>query len=134
MRAMTSLVVAVTVLTPLAGGKEKEGPDQASLAKAFREADAVFTAKVKEVNPQGMTNSIPATVFGTVTFKDVKPVRGAAPEGLTFSYSYREGASKHLNLAATVPVVVATRQKAVTVIVPATEANLALAAKGAKQK
>ena len=129
MRAMLSAVPAVALLASLAGGQEREAPGPAALAKAFREADAVFTATVGKVRPLGMTDSIPASLFGQVTFKNIKPLRGAAPASPTFSYSYREGATEQMDLMAAGTVVVAARQKGVSVVVPATEANLALARK-----
>jgi hypothetical protein len=131
MRQLMSLVLALAFVSPLALADDKDGPDEATLTKAFKDADVIFTAKVGKVDAQGMTNSIPASIFGKVTFKDVKALYGDAPETPTFSYSYREG-SKQVVLSATDTVVVAVRQKAVTVVMPATEANLALATKARK--
>jgi hypothetical protein len=113
----------------LAWSDDKDA-EQAALAKAFKDADLVFTAKVGKIDELGSTNSIPPSVFGKVTFKDVKALRGEAPESPTFNYSRREG-SKQIVLESKDTVVVAIRQKGVTVVVPATEANLALA-KGEK--
>ena len=108
-----------------------------ALAKALKEADVVFTGKIGKVNPLGQTNSIPPSTFGNVTFKDTKALRGKVPEGTTFAYSYKEDFTKNLDLTAAGAVLVAAKGKGVSVIVPATEANLALAKKvleAAKEK
>jgi hypothetical protein len=98
------------------------------LAKSLKEADLVFTGKIGKVNPLGQTSSIPPSTFGNITFKEPKALRGALPQAMTFSYSFREG-RKNFDLEATGQVIVAVKQKGVLVIVPATEANLALARK-----
>src|SRR5207248_752795 len=103
---------------------EKPAPE---LARAFKEADLVFTARVAKVTPVGRTNSIPPSTFGNVTFKDVNDLRGKTPEPATFSYTYKEGTTKHLDLKSEGLMVVAVKGKAVSAAVPATEANLALA-------
>ena len=38
---------------------------------------------------------------GNISFKDTKSLRGKVPESATFSYSFREGTTKNLDLAAT---------------------------------
>ncbi len=121
---MKLAAVVVFVLAPFAMAQDKD-----ALTKSLKEADVVFTGKIGKVNPLGQTNSIPPSTFGNVTFKDTKALRGTVPGGATFSYSYREGATKNLELMAEGMVLVAVKQKGVTVIVPATEANLALAKK-----
>jgi hypothetical protein len=78
------------------------------------------------VAPLGRTNSIPPSIFGNVTFKDVQALRGKPPEPATFSYSHKEGTTKHLDLKSEGLMVVAVKGQAVTAVVPATEANLAL--------
>jgi len=103
--------------------------DQAVLTKVLKEADVVFTGKVGKVNPLGQTNSIPPSTFGNVSFKEPKALRGKVPEAATFSYSFREGTTKNLDLEARGLVLVAIKGKGVSAIVPATEANLALARK-----
>jgi hypothetical protein len=127
-----ALLLGLPLLAPDAGGQEKQDKDNAGLGKAFQEADAVFTAEVGEIKPLSRTNSIPPSIRGDITFKDVKSLRGT-PEGRKFAYTYRKGSTKNLDLAAKGRVVVAVRHKAVTVLVPATDANLALA-KAAKSK
>lgn len=114
----------------------EEKADEA-LAKALKEADVVFTGKMGKVNPLGQTNSIPPSTFGEITFKEAKALRGTVPEPAKFSYSFREGTTKNLDLKAEGDVLVAVKGKGVTVVVPATEGNLALAKKaveGAKEK
>jgi hypothetical protein len=110
-----------------------EGKEDEALGRAFKEADVVFTAKVGKVSPLGMTNSIPASVFGEVTFKEAKALRGAVPEAAKFSYSCREGAS-NMDLKAEGPVLVAVKGKGVTAVVPATEDNVAFARKAMQEK
>src|SRR4051794_1735996 len=65
-----------------AGDEDK--PDaakaEADLVKTLKAADAVFTAKVGKVEALGQTNSIPASVFGKVTFKDMAALSGALPK------------------------------------------------------
>ena len=107
---------------------DKDTPD-ADLTKAFKDAEVVFTGKLSKVQPRARTNSIPPSILGNVTFKEVKTLRGVAPADSTFSYSYREGVTKNLDLKLDVPVVVAVKGKGAYVIVPATETNLALAMK-----
>jgi hypothetical protein len=126
-------LIALTLLVPLAGGQEKESPDKAALAKAVQDADAVFTATIEKVKPISQTNSIPPSIRGEVTFKDVKPLRGKA-EGETFAYTFKKGTTKNLELDAKGQVLVAIKQKAAMVIVPATEANLGLVKKEGGEK
>jgi hypothetical protein len=112
------------MLQPCSTGQEK---GQDALAKSLKEADLVFTGKIGKINPLGQTNSIPPSTFGNITFKDTKTLRGTVPSAATFSYSFREGTTKNLDLEATGQVLVAVKQKGVSVIVPAREANLAVA-------
>jgi hypothetical protein len=58
-----------------------------------------------------------------------QPLRGTPPAVSAFSYSYRKGLTKNLDLRPDAQVVVAVKGKRVSVIVPATEANLVLAKK-----
>ena len=107
-----------------------------ALAKSLKDADAIFTADIGKVNALGQTNSIPASVFGNVTFKDAKALKGAVPEA-ALSYSFREGSAMNLGLEVKGKVLVATKGKGVLAIVPANEANLILAKKAieaAKEK
>jgi Domain of Unknown Function (DUF1080) len=99
-----------------------------ALAKALKEADLVFTGKIEKVNPLGRTNSIPPSIFGDIVFIETKALRGPALEAGTFKYSFRKG-MKNMDLAEKGQVVVAVKQKSVTVIVAATEENLVLAKK-----
>ncbi len=101
---------------------------QEALANSLKEADVVFTAKIGKVNPLGQTNSIPPSIFGNITFKEAKALRGTVPGAATYSYSFREG-RKNLDLEAAGQVLVAVKQKGVLAIVPASEANLAVAKK-----
>jgi hypothetical protein len=127
-------LVAILLALPLVSAQEKT---KDPLAKSLQDADAIFTATIGKVDPKGQTNSIPPSTFGSVTFKDAKPLLGAVPANATFSYSFREGTTKNLDLEAKGMVLVATKQKGVSVIVPATAANLAFAQQtidGAKKK
>lgn len=65
--AATLLALLLTSAAPADDAKEKAAE---ALAKTFKDADAVFTAEGAKVKPLGQTNSIPASVFGEVTFKD----------------------------------------------------------------
>jgi len=56
-------------------------------------------------------------------------MRGTVPEPAKFSYSFREGSTKNLDLKTEGEVLVAVKGKGVAIVVPATEANLALAKK-----
>jgi hypothetical protein len=114
--------------------KDKAEKAEADVVKALKDADAVFTARVGKVEPQGQTNSIPASIFGKVSFKDPKALRGDLPKAATFSYSYREGMTELMDLEAKGDVIVAVKKEGVTVVVAATEANLALAKKALGQE
>jgi hypothetical protein len=103
--------------------------DDEALAKALKEADTLFTAKVGKVSVLAQTNSIPPATLGKVVFKEAKALRGTVAEDATYSYTYRKGTTKNLDLQETGMVLVAVKQKAATAIVPATDANLALAKK-----
>jgi hypothetical protein len=130
-----ALALACPQLVPAAppAAVDRDQPDagkvEAELVKALKAADVVFTAKVGKVDPLGQTNSIPASIFGKVTFKDLKAIQGALPKGATFSYSYREGMAQHLDLVATGQVLVAVKKDSVSAVVAATDANMALAKK-----
>jgi hypothetical protein len=126
MRLALPALLASLIVMPCLSADEKANE---ALAKSLKEADIVFIAKLGKVSPLGQTNSIPPSTFGRVSFKDAKALRGAVPEGATFSYSFRKGTTKNLELNADGPVLVAVKGKGVSVIVPATEANLALARK-----
>ncbi len=129
MRNWTAALVALLFLVAGAPAEDKPGKETTeALAKAFKDADTVFTAEIGKVQPLGQTNSIPASVFGNVTFKNAKALRGAAPEG-ALSYSFREGSTTNLDLEAVGKVLVATKGKGVLAVVPTTEANLALVKK-----
>lgn len=123
MKMQTAVLMGVFVLAP-----HSMAQDQAALTKALKDADVVFTGKIGKVNPLGQTNSIPPSTFGNISFKEPKALRGTVPGAATFSYSFREG-KQNMDLEAAGPVLVAVKQKGVMVIVPATEANLALARK-----
>jgi hypothetical protein len=117
----------------LADGPDKKRTDEAELLKALRDASAVFTAELGGVKPVAQTNSIPPTTRGEVSFKEAKPLRGKAGEKV-YGYTYREGATKNVDLGATGRVLVAVKDKDVLAIVPATEANLALVKKAEEKK
>jgi hypothetical protein len=104
------------------------------LLKALKEADVVFTGKIGKVMPLGQTNSIPPSTFGEITFKDAKALLGKVADAPKYSYSYKEGTTKNVDLKATDQVLVAVKGKGVSAIVPATEANLALAKKALEGK
>jgi hypothetical protein len=122
------LMPSVALLLALAPNVSPEGKEDEALARAFKEADVVFTARIGKVSPLGKTNSIPASVFGEVTFKEARALRGVLPEAAKFAYSHREGA-RNMDLKAEGPVLVAVKGKAVTAVVPATEDNVAFARK-----
>ncbi len=109
---------------------DKPAADKAdpNLVMAFKDADLIFTAKLGKVQPLGQTNSIPASIFGNVSFRDVKPLLGKA-SAPSYSYVYREGMTQNMDLEAKGEVLVAVKGKGVRAIVPATEANLAIARK-----
>jgi hypothetical protein len=120
-------LLGVFLLAPVAAGQDKKADD--ALAKSLQEADVVFTGQIGKVNLLGRTNSIPPNTFGKITFKDARALHGAVEEAPMFSYSYKKGTTMNVDLEAKGQVLVAVKGKAVTVIVPATEANLALAKK-----
>jgi hypothetical protein len=132
------LLVALALAFPLLAladpPKDKADKAEADLVKALKDADAVFTAKVGKVEPLGQTNSIPASVFGKVSFKDPKALRGELPKATTFSFSYREGMTGLMDLEAKDDVIVAVKKDGVSVVVAASEANLALAKKALGQE
>ena len=119
----------IVLMIALALTGNSTAQDRDALTKSLKEADLVFTAKISKVNPLGETNSIPPSTFGNVVFKDPKALRGTVPNAATFNYSFREGTTKNLDLMSKDTVLVAVKQKGVAAIVPATEANLALANK-----
>lgn len=64
-------------------------------------------------------------------------MKGTVADGGKYSYSHKEGVTENLDLEATGKVLVAAKGKGVLAVVPATEANLALAKKvidGEKEK
>jgi hypothetical protein len=123
MKIQMAILLGVLVMAPYSRAQ-----DEAALSNALKDADIVFTGKIGKVNPLGQTNSIPPSTFGNISFKETKALRGTVPEGGMFNYSFREG-RKNFDLKATGSVLVAVKQKGVLLIVPATEANLALAKK-----
>jgi hypothetical protein len=123
---VAALALLAGLVAPPCSAQEKADD---ALAKALKEADVVFTGKIGKVNPLGQTNSIPPSTFGEVTFKEAKAMRGTVPEPAKFSYSFREGSTKNLDLKTEGEVLVAVKGKGVAIVVPATEANLALAKK-----
>ena len=141
--ALATILGAFLLTAPEASAQVKDDKPEKNdkesaeaLAKSLKDADAIFTAEIGKVKMLGQTNSIPASVFGNITFKDPKMLLGKMPEG-ALSYGYREGLTKNLELGAEGKVLVAVKGKGVSVIVPATDANLALAKKAieaAKEK
>lgn len=130
-RTALAFLALLLALPASADDKSDKADKEAAeaLAKTLKEADTIFTADMGKVNPLGSTNSIPASVFGEVTFKDGKATKGTVADGGKYSYSHREGQTKNLDLGATGKVLVAAKGKSVTPIVPATDANLAVAKK-----
>ena len=130
--ALAALLGLLAMTWPSAAGDiTDKADDKASveaLAKSLKDADALFTADIGKVVTLGQTNSIPATVFGNVAFKDAKILKGKLPAG-PLSFSYREGGSMNWDLDAKGKVLIAANGKGVLAIVPATEANLALVKK-----
>ena len=88
----TTLLAGILAVFPQRGQadapKEPEKPDEA-LVTALKGAEVIFTGKLTKVDPKGQTNSIPPSTFGTVTFGDVKALKGTAPEKASCSYSFR---------------------------------------------
>ena len=128
MKKQLAVVALLAAIILVASAPAQDQVDDA-LAKSLKEADVVFTGKIGKVNPLGQTKSIPPSTFGNVTFKDAKALRGKVPEEATFAYSYKEDFTKNLDLKAEGTVLVAAKGKGISVLVPATEANLALAKK-----
>jgi hypothetical protein len=110
--------------------RTEEKPIDEALVKALKDADTVFKGKIDKVKPLGQTNSIPPSTFGEITFKDTEALRGKIPNG-KFSYSFREG-KKNFDLEAKDEVIVALQKTGVTLIIPASEANLLLVKKTAE--
>jgi len=127
MKLRSGVLTLLGVFLLMSGLPAQEKQNDA-LAKALQEADLVFTGKIEKVNPIGRTNSIPPSTFGDIAFKDTKALRGPPLEVGKFNYSFRKGMT-NMDLAAQGQVLVTVKQKSVTVIVPVTEANLALAKK-----
>lgn len=130
---LASLLGLVLVALPSPARIEDDEPARpdekalaAALAKSLKDADAIFTAEIGTVKSLGQTNSIPASVFGNVTFKVDMALTGKGPDG-ALSYSFREGSIINLDLDAKGIVLVARKGKGVLAIGPATDANLALA-------
>jgi hypothetical protein len=126
--------VAVLALVGLLPSWLPEEKDQEPLLKTLKEADVVFTGKIGKVMPLGQTNSIPPSTFGEITFKEAKALLGKVADAPKYSYSYKEGTTKNVDLKTTEQVLVAVKGKGVSAIVPATEANLALAKKALEGK
>ena len=123
-------MLALLALPCLAlGGNEEE------LAEKLKGADAAFTAALGKVENLAQTNSIPPSVFGKASFKDAKALHGELPKAKSFSFSYRQGKTGVMDLAAKGRVLVAVKGGQVLAVVPATRANLAVAKKamGAKK-
>src|ERR1051325_4576020 len=122
MKIRIAVMTLLGALLFVSGMPAQEKADDA-LAKALTEADLVFTGKI----------SIPPSVFGEIVFNETKALHGPQLDGATFRYSFRKGRT-NMDLAAKGLVLVAVKQKSVTVIVPATEANLALAQRAGDDK
>jgi hypothetical protein len=133
LRSAIALTILLSGFTVRAEPPAKDKLDEAALLKSLKEADAVFTAKIGEVKLIAQTNSIPPSIRGDVTFKDVKALRGKSEEK-KYAYTYKEGTTKNLDLDAEGQVIVAVKAKGVSVIIPATEANLALVKKAEEKK
>lgn len=131
--ALAFVALLLAFSAPADDTKDKAHNEAAeALAQTLKDADTIFTAQMSKMNPLGQTNSIPASVFGEVTFKDGKAMKGTVADDGKYSYSHREGQTKNLDLGATGKVLVAAKGKSVTAIVPATEANIAAAKKAAE--
>jgi hypothetical protein len=122
-----SIALLVLCLSP-------EGKEDEALLRSLKEADVVFTARIGKVSPLGQTNSIPPSTFGEITFLEPRALRGTVQEGVKYSYSFREGTTKNMNLKAQGLVLVAVKGKSVTVIVPATEDTIAFTRKAIEGK
>jgi hypothetical protein len=128
MKTRCAALLGMFLFLPVTAAQD-QGKGADALAKSLKEADVVFTGKVGKVNPLGRTSSIPPSTFGNIAFQDAKALRGTVAEAPTFNYSYKKGTTVNVDLGAKGEVLVAVKGKAVVVLVPATEANLALAKK-----
>ena|SRR5436305_13777122 len=127
-----SALLGICILIPTSRAEDKKDQPDDALLKSLKEADVIFTGTIDKVSPLGQTNSIPPSTFGEIKFKNTKALRGSIPEG-KLNYSFREG-KKNFDLDAKGDVIVALQKTGVTVIVPANDANLALAKKIAEEK
>jgi RNA polymerase sigma factor (sigma-70 family) len=128
-RALGSRPVAA-VATPVdTSPSQPEAKADEELLAALRACELVITAKIARVTPMGQTNSVPPSIFGTITFQDVKVLTGKVPADPTFDYRYRnnEAGMRHLDLSSKELVLAGISGNGVRVIVPASEANLAAA-------
>jgi len=119
-------LLGVVLLVPCLLAQEKA---EEALAQSLKEADVIFIGTIGKVEPLSQTNSIPPSTSGRVSFKVGQTLHGTVPEGATFTYTYKEGTTKNMELGTDAQVLVAAKGKGVFVIVPATEANMALVKK-----
>jgi hypothetical protein len=108
----------------VAAGRQDVDPD---LEKALKEVNQVFTAKIANVNRQGVRDLLPPINFGVVTFRDMKAQRGTVPTEATFNYSYSDtdAGRKNMVLGAKDVVMVGVTGKDVRFVVPLRDINLA---------
>jgi len=69
--------VTFAVLAPWTTGQDKKEPERGELAEALQGADTVFTATIVKAIPVAQTNSIPPSIRGDVTFKEVKAIEAS---------------------------------------------------------
>ncbi|MBL8793387.1 MAG: sigma-70 family RNA polymerase sigma factor, partial [Planctomycetia bacterium] len=112
---------------PVGPGGGRDVAPGGNLFTAFNQAETLFTAKVVNVvlGPVGLSE--PPLHSMKITFEDVKMLRGKQPAGLTFSYSIRAPQAPQFNQGEM--VLVAASALRISTIVPAKEADVALAKK-----
>jgi len=115
-------------IAPIApGGPAQPAAPAGNLFTAFNQAELLFTGKVANVvlGPVGLSE--PPLHSMKITFEDVKSLRGPAPANPTFNYSVRGPQAPQF--AKGEAMLVAASAQRIGTIVPAKEADVALARK-----
>jgi len=110
---------------PGPGGANEVQPAGGEHFAAFNQAELLFTAKVASavLGPVGLSE--PPLYSVTLTFEDVKMLRGRPPAALTFNYSVRSRQQPVFNQGDAMLVAAAAQR--ITTIVPATAGAVAQA-------
>lgn len=130
-RPTLALLALLTLVTPTqADDKDKEKDEKAieALAKKLKDAEAIFTAEIGGMKVVAVSNKIPPSEVGEITFKDGKALKGMVADGGKYAYVRTIGVTKNYDLSEKGKVLVVVKG-GVTAVVPATEDNLALAKK-----